>query len=85
VCLNSAMDSLVTGYKDGVVKIHTLDKYYEKQEMEVKQLYLRESIDAFPLTGGKKGSVSRIKIHPKNGGLFASSASGILKLLRPKV
>lgn len=32
VCLNNANDTLITGYKDGVVKIHSVDKYYEKPE-----------------------------------------------------
>ena len=73
VCLNEAMDTLITGYKDGIVKIHSVDKYFEKPEMTQKQLYLRETIEAFPLVGGKKGSVTKIKINPKNGGLFASS------------
>jgi len=83
VCLNSREDTLVTGYKDGTVKIHSVDKYYEAVATPQKQLYQRESIDAFPLSGGKKGVVQRIKIH--RGGLYASSQSGYLKLLRPNV
>ena len=71
VCLNESMDTLVTGYKDGLVKMHSCKKYYENDGKNYFKL--RESIEAFPLQGGRKGVVSRIKIHPTNGGLFASS------------
>jgi hypothetical protein len=85
VCLNQAQDTLVTGYKDGVVKIHSLETYYEKHQGSIKNLKLRETIDAFPLSGGKKGIVQKLKINKKNNGLFASSSSGILKMLRPSI
>jgi hypothetical protein len=77
------MDSVVTGYKDGSVKIHSVDKYYESSNF--KSLLVRDSIDAFPLSNGKKASVSKVKIDKKTGALFASSHSGILKLVRPNV
>ena len=33
-CLNSRQDTLITGYKDGFIKIHAVDKYYEANEKE---------------------------------------------------
>jgi WD40 repeat protein len=84
VCLNQANDTLITGYKDGHVKIHSTHQYYESNE--TRDMKLREKIEAFPFDfRSKKGLVQRIKINQKNGGLFASSQSGTLKLLRTKV
>lgn len=57
VCLNQAGDTLITGYKDGTVKIHSLDMYYEKPTSNIRSLRLKEYIDAFPLSQGKKGTV----------------------------
>lgn len=50
----------------------------------MQHLHLREEIEAFP-NEFKKGTVARIKINQKNGGLFASSQSGVLKLMRTSV
>jgi len=88
VCLNQRKDTLVSGYRDGHIKIHSLDKYYENQDKlrNMQHLHLREKIEAFPFDfRGKKGTVQRIKINQKNGGMFASSQSGILKLMRTTV
>ena len=57
MCLNQAGDTLITGYKDGTVKIHSLDMYYEKPTSNIRSLRLKEYIDAFPLSQGKKGTV----------------------------
>ncbi|CDW90006.1 wd-40 repeat-containing protein [Stylonychia lemnae] len=59
---------------DGMVKIYNADKDYE----------LRESFVAFSSQGNKKGVVTAVKVHPGNGALFASSASGNFKILRTK-
>ena len=93
VCLNPRQDTLITGYKDGHVTIHSVDKYFEAPKAAPasgkdshKYLHLRETIEAFPFDfRSKKGTVQRIKINPKNGALFASSQSGVLKLLRTSV
>jgi hypothetical protein len=80
VCLNQTNDTLITGYKDDHVKIHSTHQYYESNE--TRDMKLREKIEAFPFDfRSKKGLVQRIKINQKNGGLFASSQSGTLKLL----
>jgi len=73
---------LITGYKDGNIKVHALDKYFDHSP---KSLHLREQIEAFPISNGKRAPVQRIRINPKNGGIYACSQSGILKLFRPAV
>ena len=85
MCLSPDGDTLMTGYKDGIVKVHQVGKYFEKEEKSVKTLHLREQIEAFPLSNGKRAQVQRIRINPKNGGVYACSQSGILKLIRPAV
>jgi hypothetical protein len=81
VCLNARKDALVTGYKNGHVKVHSVETKYEGPELRY-----REKIEAFPFDfRSKKGMVQRIKINAKTGGLFASSQSGCLKLLRTSV
>lgn len=86
VCLNPANDTLITGYKDGHIKIHSTHQYYYDEETKKQDLKLREKIEAFPFDfRSKKGLVCRIKVNNKNGGLFASSQSGTLKLIRTKV
>jgi len=87
-CLSLSRDTLITGYKDGHVKIHRIDTNYVQSDnlTNVKDLPLREKITAFPFDfRGKKGQVTSIKINKKNGGLFASSQAGVLKLLRTSV
>ena len=51
------MDTLVTGYKDGIVKVHSCNKYYESTGDSKNYFKLREQIEAFPLSHGKKGVV----------------------------
>ena len=76
VCLNQTQDSLIAGSSSGVVKIYDLTR----GEFEKKS-----TINAFTNVLGQKGAVSRVRIHPHNGGLFASSNVGCLKLLRFRV
>ena len=73
VTINKTQDSLIVGTNAGVVKIYDLTKgnFDEKA-----------SINAFTNVLGQKGAVSRVRIHPHNGGLFATSNVGCLKLLR---
>lgn len=54
------MDTVITGYKDGTVKIHSVDKYFESSNF--KSLLVRDVIEVFPLNNGKKASVSKVKI-----------------------
>jgi len=75
VDLNEAENTLVTGFKDGVIKIFNINKDYEQ----------RESYSAFFESGNKKGGVSQVRIHPTNGALYAASTIGNFKLFRPKV
>ena len=65
--------SLVVGQNDGVVKIFDLSR---------GGLEETQAIGAFVNPGGRKGAVTRLKFHPKNGSLFASSSLGCIKLLR---
>ena len=58
----------VLGFADGNIRI------YETGSWELK-----ETIAAF--CSGKKGSVTRLRCH-STGGLYASSSSGLIKLLR---
>ena len=90
--LNPNRDSLVTGYKDGNVKIHKLESIFAQSadfsllNQNQQYLPLREKINAFPFDfRGKKGQVTSIKFNQKNGGLYASSQAGVLKLLRTTV
>jgi hypothetical protein len=63
VCLNSRKDTLITGYKDGHIKIHAVDRYYESYDPSSMQdasaqLRLRDKIEAFPFdVRGRKGTV----------------------------
>jgi len=66
---------LILGFSDGVIKI--LDTENE--------FCVVESIPAFTNLFGKKAAVSKIKIHPTNNALFASSSGGCLKLLRLRI
>ncbi len=75
VDLNESENTLVAGFKDGIIKIYNIDKNYEQ----------RESFQAFSVAGNKKGGVSQIRIHPTNGALYAASTIGNFKLFRPKV
>jgi hypothetical protein len=60
VCLNTRKDALVTGFKEGSIKINSVDGTYDGQELR-----LREKIYAFPFDfRSKKGMVYRIKINP---------------------
>ena len=74
VTLNRSQDTLVTGTKEGVIKIWNLDNNFA----------LRESIDAFVDTGAhkQKHEVSWVLQHPLNDSLFASSNDGCIKLIR---
>jgi len=75
VDINPAENTLVTGFKDGIVKIYNINKDYD----------IRESYQAFSAQGGKKGAVAQVRVHPTNGALYASSTIGNFKLFRPKV
>jgi WD40 repeat protein len=75
VDINSAENTLVAGFRDGIIKIFNIEKNFE----------VRESYSAFSTSGNKKGGVSQVRIHPTNGALFAASTIGNLKLFRPKV
>ncbi len=75
VDLNEAENTLVAGFKDGIVKIFNINKDYET----------RENCLAFPAVGNKKGAVSQVRIHPNNGALYAASSIGNFKLFRPKI
>jgi hypothetical protein len=49
-------------------------KNAKKEQPGEKKLRLRDKIEAFPFDfRSKKGTVQRIKINQKNGGLFACS------------
>jgi WD40 repeat protein len=48
VDLNEAENTMVAGFKDGVIKIFNIEKNYEQ----------RESYTAFSAAGNKKGGVS---------------------------
>jgi hypothetical protein len=73
--LNNTQDTLIVGFKDGIIKMLNIEK-----DFEVKESYL-----AFSTMGNKKGSVSQVRVHPLNGALYASSVTGNFKLFRPKV
>lgn len=74
--MNEAENTLVAGFRDGLIKIFNIEK-----EFELKEQYL-----AFTSMGAnKKGSVSQVKIHPTNGALFAASQTGNFKVFRTKV
>ncbi len=75
VDINESENTLVAGFKDGVIKIFNINKDYEQ----------RESYSAFTESGNKKGGVSQVRIHPTNGALYAASTIGNFKLFRPKV
>ena len=48
VCLNDAQDTLVAGFKDGLVKVFNIDKDFECREQNL----------VFSAMGNKKGSVA---------------------------
>ena len=76
ITLSKDQRSLVTGTKDGIVKIWNIDKEFE----------LRESINAFiDIAHNKKHEVSCVIEHPLNNALFASSYDGTIKLLRLQI
>ena len=69
-CLNPSRDSLITGYKDGHVKIHRIHNYLDQTQVHEiinkgeKNLPLREKIIAFPSDyRGKKGVVTQLKVN----------------------
>lgn len=65
-CLNPTRDSLITGHKDGHVKIHRIDTILAQTENVAARnnLPLREKITAFPFDfRGRKGQVYSIKIN----------------------
>jgi WD40 repeat protein len=75
VDFNEAENTLVAGFKDGLIKIFNINKDFEQ----------RESYSAFSNASGKKGGVSQVRIHPTNGALYAASNIGNFKIFRPKV
>lgn len=76
-------DALIVGFNDGVVKVYDEEKVSQKKGEPAQSSYAaRETINAFTNIEGKKKPVSQVKVHPDNGGLFASSAGGVIKLLR---
>eukprot|EP00347_Sterkiella_histriomuscorum_P004436 403360465 len=75
VTMNETENTLVAGFRDGIVKIYNADKEYE----------LREQFMAFTTSSNKKGSVTQVKFHPTNGALFGSSITGNFKILRTKL
>lgn len=75
VDINQAENSLVAGFKDGLIKIFNIASNFE----------VRETYTAFSQAGNKKGGVSQVRIHPTNGAVFAASNIGNLKLFRPRV
>ena len=75
VDLNEAENTLVAGFKDGLIKIFNINKDYEQ----------RESYSVFSNSSGKKGGVSQVRIHPTNGALFVAQNKGNFKIFRPKV
>ena len=55
-------------------------------DSKTQEPLLRENLDAFPFDFRyKKGVVQKIRINEKNGGLFACSQSGMLKMIRTSV
>jgi len=84
-CLSRGNDTLVTGYKDGHVKVHQVDNLF-RQSREFKGVQLREKLEVFPVDSRtKKASVQRIKVNQKTGGVFASSQLGALKLIKTSI
>jgi WD40 repeat protein len=75
VDINESENTLVAGFKDGIVKIFNINNNFE----------VRESFSAFSQVGNKKGGVSQVRIHPTNGALYAASTIGNFKLFRPRV
>jgi WD40 repeat protein len=89
-CLSPNHDTLITGYKNGLVKVHRVADNFIGSAVTVKdgaqaseELVLREQIAAFPYSQGKKGHVTSIKV--ANGAVFVSSQAGVLKLLRTSI
>lgn len=75
VCLNKSENTLITGYEDGSIKMHNVNQ----------QMAVLDKVEAFPYDfRNRKGTVTKIKVHP-NGGLFASSQAGYIKLMRTSV
>jgi WD40 repeat protein len=75
VDINESENTLVAGFKDGIIKIFNINNNYE----------VRESYSAFSQVNNKKGGVSQVRIHPTNGALYAASTIGNFKLFRPRV
>ena len=73
VGLSKDQQTLMTGSKDGIVKVWDVHNNFN----------LRESIEAFYESDTrKKHEVSCVAQHPVNHAFFASSYDGIIKLLR---
>jgi len=76
VTLSKDQETLITGGKDGIVKIWNINENFD----------LRESINAFvDNVTHKKHEVSCVIEHPLNATLFASSYDGTIKLLRIQI
>jgi len=50
--------------------------------MQTTNLSEKGTINAFTSINGRKGSVLKLRFHPKTGALFAASNVGCVKLLR---
>ena len=94
VALSPAQDSLVLGQADGVVKIYDLKASSASAAQTFgpagqaaasvsaqASMPEKSTINAFT-NYGRKGGVTRLRFHPKNGALFAASNIGCVKLLR---
>jgi WD40 repeat protein len=68
--------TLVVGTNNGVVKMLDISKGGIEET---------QSMNVFSPVNGVKGAVTRLKFHPQNLSLFASSAVGCIKLLRLSV
>jgi WD40 repeat protein len=88
VATDPVSDALIVGFNDGVVKIYDEEKLAVAQgpksasAQQTSNYVARETINAFTNIEGKKKPVSQVKVHPNNGGLFASTTGGMIKLLR---
>jgi hypothetical protein len=73
-------------FQDGHVKVFSLDGDGFNLREDIPAFY--SGMDVFLIfkaTTNKRSVVTEVGIHPNNGALFASSSSGVIKLLRPYV